>query len=60
MYIKQNMIFIFNEILQNLNGSIYSKFISDTVDFMTTTNIIGQSIPTACLITGLILKGHVV
>lgn len=58
MYIKKNIVLIFNEILQDLNGSIYSKFISDTVDFMTTTNITGQCIPTACLLTGLLLKSH--
>ncbi|XP_060840179.1 origin recognition complex subunit 3 [Rhopalosiphum padi] len=45
--------------IDDLNGSIYSKFISDTVDFMTTTNITtNQSIPTACLLTGVNLPDH--
>lgn len=32
--------------------SIYSKFISDTVDFLTTAT---QYVPTACLLTGFLL-----
>lgn len=39
-------------VLQDLNKSIYSKFISDTVDFLTTAT---QHVPTACLLTGLVL-----
>lgn len=45
--------------IDDLNGSIYSKFISDTVNFMTTSNITtNQSIPTACLLTGVNLPDH--
>ncbi|XP_022179450.1 origin recognition complex subunit 3 isoform X1 [Myzus persicae] len=45
--------------IDDLNGSIYSKFISDTVDFLTTSNITtNQYIPTACLLTGVNLPDH--
>lgn len=47
---------IINHTLQDLNESIYSNFLSDTVNFMTTTPItISQSIPTACLLTGYLM-----
>ncbi|KAL5244172.1 hypothetical protein ACI65C_011582 [Semiaphis heraclei] len=45
--------------IDDLNGSIYSKFISDTVDFLTTSNITtNQYILTACLLTGVNLPDH--
>lgn len=45
--------------IDNLTGSIYSKFISETVDFLTTSNITtNQYIPTACLLTGVNLPDH--
>ncbi|XP_050432352.1 origin recognition complex subunit 3 [Adelges cooleyi] len=46
--------------LDELNDSIYSKFISETVDYLTTANIDASKdvIPTACLITGVNLPDH--
>ncbi|KAL4122262.1 hypothetical protein QTP88_014629 [Uroleucon formosanum] len=45
--------------IDDLTGSIYSKFISETVDFLTTSNITtNQYIPTACLLTGVNLPDH--
>ncbi|XP_001944167.2 origin recognition complex subunit 3 [Acyrthosiphon pisum] len=45
--------------IDDLTGSIYSKFISETVDFLTMSNITtNQYIPTACLLTGVNLPDH--
>ncbi|XP_015372173.1 PREDICTED: origin recognition complex subunit 3 [Diuraphis noxia] len=45
--------------IDDLNGSIYSKFISDTVDFLASSNITTNLyIPTACLLTGVNLPDH--
>ncbi|VVC34496.1 Origin recognition complex, subunit 3 [Cinara cedri] len=41
--------------LDSLNTSIYSKFISDTVEFLTTAT---RHLPTACLLTGVNLPDH--